>query len=516
VITVNTNLHSTRAARMMGRTRSLLDRSFSRLSSGAAVTSARDNQAHFNAGLRASTKVKSTNYAVRNIASGVSLVQTAESSTRELQTNVQRIRELAVQSANGTLTDDVRFSLQVEVDALVEEINMQAASANEGGIKLLDGSAKSLNFMVGTDGGNVIRLDLQSLKAKDLGRMVRESGFDVDSTQGLLSGDISINGISIRGTALTDDLLSTADQTGSALAKVNAINASQHYTNVRADVLETLVLGDAIIGGQLDLNNNITINGKQITDTLVESGDASGSLVGAINSVYNETGVLAQVDDIGALTLTADDGRNIEITTSSNFAANATGLNSGFADTVVTGGAIQLVSSDQIELDINTLGMDAAVGHGTGLGTNYISLTPDTFLETILITSQEEARRTIDITDAALDTLRKQVSGMGAMSSRLEYAMQTITTEQVTAQQTKSSMLDVDFAHEVVELTRQTLAQETQSAVMAQANSSTDSALTLLDGMASLGFGGKSFGSGVFASSSMPGIGGGRSFSIFG
>jgi flagellin len=500
---------------MMGRTKTLLDRSFSRLSSGASVTSARDNQAHFNAGLRASTKVQSTNYAVRNIASGVSLVQTAESSTRELQTNVQRIRELAVQSANGTLTNDVRFSLQVEVDALVEEINMQAESANEGGIKLLDGSAKSLNFMVGTEGGNVIRLDLQSLKSKDLGKMVREAGFDVDSGLGLLSGDIEINGVSIRGTALTDDLLSTADRTGSALAKVHAINASEHFTNVRADVLETLVLGDAIVGGQLDQANNFTLNGVRITDTLVQSGDASGTLVGAINSVYYKTGVLAEVDDIGALTLIADDGRNIEIETSSNFAASATGLNSGFGDTVVTGGAIQLVSNDQIELEINTLGMDAAIGHGTGLGMNYIAFTPDTYLETVSITSQEEARRTIDITDGALDTLRKQVSSMGAMSSRLEYAMQTITTEQVAAQQTKSTMLDVDFAKEVVELTRQTLSQQTQSAVMAQANTSGDSALTLLDGMASLGFGGKSFGTGVFASSFQSSIGANSGFSLF-
>lgn len=515
MIIVNTNLHATRAARMMGQTRTLLDRSFSRLSSGAAVTSARDNQAHFNAGLRASTKVKSTNYAVRNIASGVSLVQTAESSTRELQTNVQRIRELAVQSANGTLTDDTRFSLQIEVDALVEEINLQAKSANEGGIKLLDGSAKSLNFMVGTDGGNVIRLDLQSLKAKDLGKMVREAGFDVDSTQGLLAGDVSINGVSIRGTALTDDILSTADRTGSARAKVNAINASQNYTNVRADVLETLVLGDRIVGGQLDGTNSITINGFQITDTLVESGDASGTLVGAINSVYSQTGILAEVDEIGALTLTADDGRNIEIETSSDFAASATGLNSGFADTVVTGGAIQLVSHEQIELEINTLGMDGAIGHGTGLGINYVAFTQDTFLETVSITSQDEARRTIDIADSALDTLRKQVSGMGAMSSRLEYAMQTITTEQLTAQHTRSTMLDADFAKEVVELTRQTLSQETQSAVMAQANSSADSALTLLDGMASLGFGGKSFGSGAFSSTGLPSLGMGGGFSIF-
>ena len=512
MITVKTNLNAARAGRMLGANRTLLERSFSRLSSGMAVTSARDNQAYFNAGTRAATKARSSNYAVRNIASGVSLVQTAEASTRELQQNVQRIRELAVQSANRTITDDIRHSLQVEVDALVEEINSQANSANEGGIKLLDGSAKSLNFMVGTDGGNVIRLDLKSLTAKDLGRMVREMGADVDTTVSLLAGDVAINGVSIRGTAATDDMVSTADNTGSAMAKVNAINASQHLTNVRADVLETLVLGEDVVGGQLDNTHYITINGHQITDVLVGAGDAEDTLVGAINSVYESTGVLAEVDEIGALYLRAEDGRNIEVTTSSATAAAITGLNSGFADTVVVGGAIQLSSNNQIELEYNALGMDWGIGYGAGLGTQYVSYTPDTYLETVSITSQDEARRTIDIADSALETLRGQISSMGAMSSRLEYAMQTITTEQMAATESQSNMLDVDFAQEVVELTRRTLSQETQSAVMAQANSSVGSALTLLDGMASLGFGGRSFGSGAFSSGGLPKF----DFSLFG
>jgi flagellin len=305
----------------------------------------------------------------------------------------------------------------------------------------------------------------------------------------------------VRGTVSTDDLNSSADNTGSALAKAKAINAQSGLTNVRADALETIVFGDAVVGGTLDNNNNITINGETITDLVIEGADGSNTLVGAINAAYEKTGVLAVLDDLGALTLTADDGRNIEITTSSAAAAAATGLNEGVADTVVTGGAIQLVSNEQIKLELTSVGTDGAIGFGAGLGTSYLSYTPDTYIETVAITSQEEARRTIDIADSALDRLRRHVSKMGAVTNRLDHVLQSVTTEQMAAQQTQSSMLDVDFASEVVELTRQTIAQETQSAVMAQANSSGASALTLLDGLASLGFGATSFGTGAFSSS---------------
>ena len=93
------------------------------------------------------------------------------------------------------------------------------------------------------------------------------------------------------------------------------------------------------------------------------------------------------------------------MTTSSATAAAITGLNSGFADTVVVGGAIQLSSNNQIELEYNALGMDWGIGYGAGLGTQYVSYTPDTYLETVSITSQDEARRTIDIADSALSAM---------------------------------------------------------------------------------------------------------------
>lgn len=521
MITVRTNQHSLRTKRMIGQTQNRLDNSFARLSSGTSIVNPRDDLAHFQSGLRASTKVKSSHYAVRNIASGVSIVQGVESSARELQDQVQRIRELAVQSATAAIDEDSRFALQVEVAALIEEVNFQAKSADIGGIKLLDGSAQSLNFMVGTDVGNVVRLDLKSLTAKDLGQMVREPGLDIDPTVSLLSGDLEVNGISIRGTTLTDDLYSSHEQTGSAIAKANAINASAAFTNVEATALETFVLGESIVGGTLDENNQLVVNGQRILNIDVQAGDADGKLVGAINDLYETTGILAEVDEIGALTLIADDGRNISIETTSDAAATATGLNFGLADAIVTGGALQLKSRDTVELNLVGGSTDLAIGFGSGVGKEILGMTLDTNLETATITTQDEARRTIDVADSALETLREQVSAMGALNSRLEYAMQNLTAEQFSAQQSRSQMLDVDFAKEVVELTRQSISQEAQSAVMSQANSSPESALTLLDGMSSLGFSlrgsGPSFNSGAFSTSSYFSAGKFSSgFSLFG
>ena len=170
--------------------------------------------------------------------------------------------------------------------------------------------------MVGTQAGNVIRLDLQSLQTKDLGRMVRESGGDIDSSIALLSGDLTINGYGIRGTTDADDIYSSHDRSGSGIAKAHAINSQTQFTGVKAKALETFVLGDPIAGGSLDNANFISINGEKILGIDIESSDATGELVGAINALYTKTGVQAVVDEIGALTLTADDGRNIAIETS--------------------------------------------------------------------------------------------------------------------------------------------------------------------------------------------------------
>ena len=139
-------------------------------------------------------------------------------------------------------------------------------------------------------------------------------------------------------------------------------------------------------------------------------------------------------------------------------------------------------------LETSAADVNFAIGFGTVSGTTYLSHTDDTFLKTIEIASQDEANRTLEIVDTALETLREQVGKMGALNSRLGYAMQNVSVEQLAAQQTRSTLVDADFALEVVSLTRETIAQEAQTAFMSQANTSSESALTLLDGMASLGF----------------------------
>ena len=513
MITVRTNRNALRVQRAMGRSKGRLNEAFARLSTGQSVHQPKDDQARFNAGLRTGTKVRSSHYAIRNIASGVSIVQASEAGAREIQRDVQRIRELAVQAANGSLSDDDRFGLQVEARALVDEIDRTATATNSGGIKLLDGSTRSLNVMVGTQSGNVIRLDLRSLQTKDLGKMVREPGEDLDSSIGLIAGDLTINGYGIRGTTDTDDLYSSHDRSGSGIAKAKAINSQTEFTGVKAKALETFVLGDPIAGGTLDNANFISINGEKILGIDIESSDATGELVGAINALRSKTGVEAVVDEIGALTLTADDGRNIAIETSSIQASDATGLNFGSADFIVTGGALRLSSQNLIKLETSAADVNFAIGFGSVGGTTYLSHTDDTFLKTIEITSQDEANRTLEIVDSALETLRSQVSKMGALNSRLGYAMQNVSVEQLAAQQTRSTLIDADFAHEVVSLTRETIAQEAQTAFMSQANTSSESALTLLDGMASLGFNQQSSmafsaisGGGIFSSGSKGGF----------
>lgn len=163
---VNTNIASMNAQRNLTQTQSDLTNSIQRLSSGLRVNSAKDDAAGLYSIATMTADIRGMNQAVRNAADGISFGQTAEGALAQIGDNLQRIREIAVQSANGTVQD--RSGLQSEVDQLTQEISRIVTTAEFNGQTLLDGSVTSLNFQVGQDGSadhqvSVSGLDLTSL-----------------------------------------------------------------------------------------------------------------------------------------------------------------------------------------------------------------------------------------------------------------------------------------------------------------------------------------------------------------
>jgi flagellin len=155
---INTNILSLNAQRNLNNSQGALQTSLQRLSSGLRINSAKDDAAGLAISERFTTQIRGLNQAVRNANDGISLAQTAEGALSEVTNNLQRIRELAVQSANATNSDDDRLALDAEVQTLIEEIGRVAGAASFNGVQLLD-TAATLTFQIGANNGDTVTVD---------------------------------------------------------------------------------------------------------------------------------------------------------------------------------------------------------------------------------------------------------------------------------------------------------------------------------------------------------------------
>jgi flagellin len=257
---INTNQSALNAQRKLTSTSGALSRSFERLSSGLRINGARDDAAGLSISNRFTAQVRGLNQAVRNSNDGISLAQTAEGALGETTNILQRIRELAVQSANDTNNESDRASLQAEVTQLVSELDRIASTTNFNGNKLLDGSFLARDLQVGANVGETLSVSVDAAGTDDLARQARYDSQD-GTTKDLATG-VVINSSTIRDTVSADDQVSTFLNERSAIAKAAAINDSSSATGVRAIVGETEVVGiSAIQSVDLDEDTYITLNG---------------------------------------------------------------------------------------------------------------------------------------------------------------------------------------------------------------------------------------------------------------
>ncbi len=160
-LTINTNIASLNAQRNLSNSQGTLETSLRRLSSGLRVSNARDDAAGLFSIQKMTADIRGLNQAVRNAQDGISLGQTGEGAMDQVQTAMQRIREIAVQSANATVED--RTGLQAEVDQLTQEISRIVQTTEFNGQNLLDGTSTTLTFQIGQDGTTDNRIDVTGL-----------------------------------------------------------------------------------------------------------------------------------------------------------------------------------------------------------------------------------------------------------------------------------------------------------------------------------------------------------------
>jgi len=478
---INTNVMSLNAQRNLATNSASLATTIQRLSSGLRINSAKDDAAGLAISERFTTQIRGLDVAARNANDGISLSQTAEGSMVELGNNLQRIRELAVQSRNATNSASDRAALQAEVKQRIAEIDRIANQTEFNGLKLLDGSFTSQAFQVGANAGQTISVDsIVDARAAALGRfsLVADGTVTGNVVLGSTSNGIAAEAnLTVTVGSQTSGQISYAANAG-ADAIASAINTAAGSLGVTATASNSATLGSLSAAGVV----SFSINGQAISANVTDTSDLT-ALAAAINGVSSSSGVTASFTDPSnksQLTLSTTDGRNIAIST---FAVSAAGnqtisfdgttMTEGVAvtDTAVKTGTIELVSAKQLTVS------NANADVFPAAGTNSASFDAVSLID---ISSASGADKAIKIVDQALSAINSARADMGAVQNRFMSVIASLQTTSENLSASRSRIRDTDFAKETAELTRTQILVQAGTAMLAQANQAPQNVLSLL------------------------------------
>jgi flagellin len=488
---INTNISAVAAQNSL-RTSGLNQTSaMERLSSGVRINSAKDDAAGLAISTRMTANIRGLAAAIRNANDGISLTQTAEGSLISIGDNLQRIRELAVQSANSTNNTTDRAALHAEAAQLVSEIDRIANNATFNGVKLLDGSYQNQALQVGSgnEANDRITISIGNARASALG-VGGGSSFSTTLPAApvvaavLASGDLTINGYNIGGT--TSDGVSFINSSGSAIAKANAINAVSGQTGVTAVIgasASSAITAGANAGAFALVVNGVAISGNGDGTSATVS---ASRVAAAFNAVSSQTGVTAVLGTGGNYSLSAADGRNITISEGSgNTAAvanitftSATEPGAGSATSAARYyGTLTLQSSSPAGI---TLGGTGAAAVGKTAGANAATAADSAGVSSVNLATASGSQAALNILDKAINTVTDSRASMGAYQNRLAASISNLEVSSMNLQASRSRILDTDYAKETTNLAKSQIIQQAATAMLAQANQAAQSVLSLL------------------------------------
>ena len=476
---INTNVASLNAQRNLNTSQSALSVSLQRLSSGLRINSAKDDAAGLAISERFTNQIRGLNQASRNASDGISLSQTAESALGELTNNLQRIRELAVQSANATNSASDRAALDQEVQQRIAEIDRIATQTSFNGRKVLDGTFGNAQFQVGANVGETIAINLTSgVRSNQIGQIATATGTAVTSSA-LTNGGLTIAVGTATAVSVAASVAGSANGQGadSAYSKVNAINAASvagltaTAANSHSGTFVTVDNSGASTTGTYAL----TVNGVAVYsgagNLAIGQTLTAANVAAQVNLFSTQTGVSASVTGT-TLTFTSTDGRNTDITETITAGTGATAIGTGIATAQegVVRGTITLSASDNITLT----GQFADIGHGASIAKDT------TTISAVNVLDVAASNTAINRIDSALTSVSNLRSTFGAIQNRFESTIANLqaVSENLTA--SRSRIQDTDFAQETANLTRGQILQQAGVAILAQANSLPQSVLALL------------------------------------
>lgn len=490
-LVINTNVASLNAQRNLDRSQGDLNTSLQRLSTGLRINSAKDDAAGLAIATRFTTQINGLNQAVRNANDGISLAQTGEAALDEITNNLQRIRELAVQSANATNSSSDRAALDKEVQQRLSEIDRIANQTSFNGRKILDGSFGSAAFQVGANVGETINLNLQtSTRLDSIGSFATATSSDLTTdlagavaTSGsgsfdasTLLADFSSETVSFDvtdGTNAVVDVTLSADYSGAGgidalVADLNTALSGDGYTVTNDGNTVTITSGETGTGTTVSVSNFDADQDANTTDSAVTSFPA---VTGADGTAVDAAGVTVS----GDLSIAVGDAAAVAVadgtyTTAQDLVdAINTSLGSNGSAQVNDDGTISIYASEAITF---------SGGLETSLGLS--DATPAGNLSSAGVTTVADSNSMLRRIDSALTSVSSQRSDFGAIQNRFESTIVNLQTISENLSASRSRIQDADFAAETAKLTKAQILQQAGVSILAQANSAPQSVLALL------------------------------------
>lgn len=458
VMSVNTNVLSLTAQRNMMGTQNSLSTSIERLSTGLRINSARDDAAGLAIAERFTSSIRGSSVAQRNANDGISFAQTAEGALDVIGGNLQRIRELAVQSLNDSNTDADRTAINQEVQQLTAEVQRIASDTTFNSRNILDGSLGTMLFQIGAERGQTLDISGVDARATTLGDRANAIVQENRATQLTYTGlqDIFVNGVGV-------DLTNVNSESD----VVSAINAVSDQTGVTASIETRVALGalDPTVAG------NLTINGGNAI--AIAAGDTAQSVVNSINEDAT-LGVTASLDDNDNVVITSTSGEDVNV--DQNTAALFAGLNATAGDeTFVSAIRLSGAGTDPITVTgTNAAALDLTVGGGATAFTSGITV------DQVSVATRADANNALDAMDAAIDQITAMRADLGAVQNRFENVIEVAGVQMENLSAARSRIQDADFAAETANLTRAQILQQAGLASLAQANAAPQAVLSLL------------------------------------
>ena len=470
-LTVNTNVASLNTQKNLNKASDALSTTMQRLSSGLKINSAKDDAAGLQISNRLTSQINGLNVAVKNANDGISIAQTAEGAMQESTNILQRMRELALQSANGSNSAEDRASLQAEYAQLTTELTRIAETTTFGGRNLLDGSFGTTSFQVGANANETINVTLGNISANSIGSQQVKSVGVAPSATGVAGGTITVTGsgqseeITVEEGASAKEI---AKQLDGLISGLTATASTEAQFVVGAAASTTPASFTMTVGDQ-----SVDFVGVTDTASLAEQLSSNASKLG-ISVNYNE--------EAGTLSVKSDTGENISFKDSTDAGSITIATKDGsgdygsavaLADGLIATGAVELNSAKGY-----TLNGAGVTGLFAATGTTATSV--KTTITNTDITTADGAQSAIAVIDKAITAIDTQRADLGAVQNRFDSTVANLQSIVENSTSARSRIQDADFAAETAELTKQQTLQQASTAILAQANQLPSSVLSLL------------------------------------